>query len=93
MRRGLIESGLKLMVRRGLLSRIASHEGFSYIATDAAQPFISSLTSNYSLMLLDRAKWAYETYGSTPTDEVRKITHRIFRWTSEFQALEQRGSA
>lgn len=91
-RRGLIESGLKLMVRRGLLSRIASYEGFSYIATDTAQPFISSLTSNYALKLLDRARWAYETYGNTPTDEVRKVTHRIFRWTSEFQAFEQRGS-
>ncbi|WP_085720845.1 ABC-three component system middle component 2 [Pseudomonas sp. B22(2017)] len=90
-RRGLIESGLKLMVRRGLLSRIASYDGFSYIATDSAQPFVSSLTSNYSIKLLDRAKWAYETYGSTPTEEVLKVTHRIFKWTSEFQVFEQRG--
>lgn len=90
-RRGLIESGLKLMVRRGLLSRIASYDGFSYIATDSAQPFVSSLTSNYSIKLLERARWAYETYGSTPTEEVRKVTHRIFKWTSEFQVFEQRG--
>lgn len=91
-RRGLIESGLKLMVRRGLLNRIASYDGFSYIATDAAGPFISSLITSYSIKLIDRAKWAYEAYGNTPTDEVRLVTHRIFKWTSEFQTFDQRGS-
>lgn len=90
-RRGLIESGLKLMISRGLLRRMASHDGFSFIATDAASPFISSLSSVYSKRLLSRAKWAYNEYGNTPTDEIRNITHRFLEWSSEFHTVQNPG--
>lgn len=90
-RRGLIESGLKLMVSRGLLSRLASYDGFSFIVTDAALPFISSLSSIYSRKLLRRARWAYDAYGNTPTDEIRNITHRFLEWSSEFHTVQNPG--
>ncbi|POA96889.1 threonine transporter [Chromobacterium sinusclupearum] len=92
-RRGLIEKGLILMMSRGLIQRTLGDDGFSYVACETAAPFISSLTSEYSRRLILRAEWAFSRFENVPTEEVRRITHRIFeRWSSQFQSTHRAGS-
>lgn len=88
-RRGLIEKGLLLMMSRSLVQRMPSDDGFSYIAGETAAPFISSLKADYSQRLMERAEWAVGRFQSVPTEEVRRITHRLFeKWSSQFQPIQ-----
>lgn len=88
-RRGLIEKGLVLMISRGLVRRVPAHDGFSYVADETAAPFIASLTAGYSRRLTERAAWAVSRFEIVTTEEIRRITHRLFeRWSSQFQVLQ-----
>jgi hypothetical protein len=88
-RRGLIEKGLLLMMSRGLVQRLPTTEGISYIAGEAAAPFLASLTTEYSTHLKERAEWAARRFEETSIEEIRSITHRFFeRWTSQFQPMQ-----
>lgn len=88
-RRGLIEKGLILMISRGLVQRIPADDGFRYVATETAGPFVSSLEANYSRRLRERSGWAVGRFQGVATEEIRRITHRLFeRWTSQFQPVQ-----
>lgn len=85
-RRGLIETGLMLMMSRGLIQRFSRKDGISYSAGDAAAPFLASLTQGYTIRLIARAQWAVRQFEPLSTDEIRAITHKFFeRWSSQFQ--------
>jgi len=85
-RRGLIETGLMLMMSRGLVLRLSKNDGIYYSAGDSAAPFLASLTSDYTTRLIQRADWAVKKFESLSTNEIRSITNRFFeRWTSQFQ--------
>ena len=91
-RRELIENGLNLMISRGLVEKISTDDGFYYISGEYAAPFIQSLTTNYSMQLKDRAKWVIELFQTTPTNEIRSITNKLFQqWTSQFQPTQPLG--
>lgn len=93
-RRGLIEKGLTLMMSRGLVQRIPTDGGFSYVAGETAGPFIISLTADYSRRLNERATWAVDRFQGVPTEEIRRITHRLFeRWSSQFQRVQLTGGS
>lgn len=86
-RRGLIEKGLMLMMSRGLIQRQSTCEGFCYLADDTAAPFIAALTADYSCRLRIRAEWAVKRFEGASTEDIRRITRRLFeQWSSEFQA-------
>ena len=88
-RRGLIEKGLILMTSRGLVQRIPADDGFGYVAGETAAPFIASLTADYSRRLRERADWAVGRFQDVPTEEIRRITHRLLeRWSSQFQPVQ-----
>lgn len=89
-RRGLIEKGLLLMTSRNLIQRIPAEDGFGYIAGEAAAPFLTSLTSTYSLRLKKRAQWAVERFTGVATSEIRQMTHRLFEnWSSQFHIIDR----
>jgi ABC-three component (ABC-3C) system Middle Component 2 len=91
-RRGLIEKGLVLMMSRGLVQRIPKDDGFSFVAGETAAPFIATLTARYSQRLLERAEWAVNRFEKVPTEEIRRITHRLFeKWSSQFQPMQTIG--
>lgn len=93
-RRGLIEKGLILIMSRGLLQRCRGEDGFSYMASENAAPFMASLTDEYSVSLKDRAHWAVDRFADTSTEEVRTFTHRFFaRWSSQFQSDQYIGDS
>lgn len=85
-RRGLIESGLHLMISRSLIRRRATEDGIFYSAGDYASPYLAALASDYNRVLRLRAAWAVERFRDVPTAEIRQITHTFFeRWSSQFQ--------
>ena len=91
-RRGLIENGLLLMMSRDLVQRVPKDDGFNYLAGETAAPFMSSLTSEYSLQLMDRASWAVSRFENVSTEDIRRITHRVFeKWSSQFQPIQSTG--
>lgn len=91
-RRELIENGINLMISRGLIEKIFEDDGFYYIASENAAPFIQSLTTSYSLQLKERAYWVVKQFQTTPTDEIRRITNKIFQqWSSQFQSTQTLG--
>lgn len=91
-RRGLIEKGLLLMMSRNLVQKISNKNGFSYVASETAAPFMSSLTVEYTRHLKERAEWAVQRFKNIPTEEVRRVTHRLFEnWSSQFQPVHLPG--
>ena len=85
-RRKIIESGLSLMMSRGLITRIAGAEGIVYQASDYAKPFIDSLASPYMGTLKDRASWVATTFGNMDTTELHGLISSFFdKWTTQFQ--------
>lgn len=84
-RRKIIESGLSLMMSRGLITRIASVEGIVYQASDYAKPFIDSLTAPYMRSLIERANWVTATFGNMDTSELHNLINSFFdKWTTQF---------
>lgn len=85
-RRKIIESGLSLMMSRGLITRIAGAEGIYYQASDYAKPFVDSLATPYMRSLMDRANWVATTFGSMDTTELHNLISSFFdKWTTQFQ--------
>ncbi|MBV7598018.1 ABC-three component system middle component 2 [Aeromonas sp. sia0103] len=84
-RRQVIESGLSLMMSRGLITRIASGEGIVYQASDYAKPFVDSLATPYMCTLIDRANWVTKTFGKMGASELHHLINSFFdKWTTQF---------
>lgn len=91
-RRKIIESGLSLMMSRGLIIRIADPEGIVYQASDCAKPFVDSLAAPYMRSLMDRANWVATTFGSMDTTELHNLISSFFdKWTTQFQLSQRLG--
>ena len=89
MRRGLIESGLRLMMSRSLVQREFHNQGFLYSADDSAASFLDNMKSPYIVALRDRAEWVATTFDNLTTDEVDSIVRHLFEsWTIEFQPAQ-----
>lgn len=88
-RRGLIESGLALMMSRGLIERTLQNGGVFYGATDLAWPFVANLMTPYNRQLQERAAWAVAEFADVAPGE---LTHRLSRlfdaWMPEFQSMQ-----
>jgi hypothetical protein len=86
-RRRIIESGIMLMMSRGLIERLIKNDGIEYIASDNAMPFIDSLTSTYIYKLRNRAEWIASIFGEMSSDNVQEITSQFFnKWNTHFQS-------
>lgn len=91
-RRKIIESGLSLMMSRGLVTRIAGTEGIVYQASDYAKPFVDSLTTQYMRSLMDRASWVATTFGNMDTTALHNLISSFFdKWTTQFQPSQSLG--
>lgn len=89
-RRQIIERGLMLMISRGLVSRHATANGFTYLAKDDAGPFLDSLTAEYLDELKDRAVWVVDRFSDMSDYDIRVMLTRVFdQWSREFQVPEQ----
>ncbi|MCW2455989.1 UNVERIFIED_ORG: hypothetical protein M2414_003744 [Rahnella aquatilis] len=87
-RRKIIESGLSLMMSRGLITRIVGYEGIFYQASDYAKPFVDSLATPYMRSLVERASWAANTFGNMESKELQNLINSFFdKWTTQFHGL------
>lgn len=88
-RRGLIASGLLLMMSRSLVRREPHVQGFLYSADDSAASFLDNMRSPYVLALRDRAEWVAATFDAVSADDLDSIVRRLFEsWTIEFQPVQ-----
>lgn len=89
-RRQLIERGLMLMASRGLVSRHATPNGFTYQAEDDAGPFLDALSAEYLHELKDRAAWVVGRFTEMSDEDIRGMLTRVYdQWSREFQVPEQ----
>lgn len=88
-RRGLIESGLRLMMSRSLVRRELREQGVLYVADEAAGAFLDNMQSRYIVELRGRAEWVAATFDALPADELDRVVKRLFEaWTTEFQPVQ-----
>ena len=93
-RRKIIESGLSLMMSRGLITRIAGAQGIVYQASDYAKPFVDSLATPYMRSLIDRANWVATTFGEMDTAEIHHLISSFFdKWTTQFHPSQGLGGS
>ncbi|MES2206822.1 MAG: ABC-three component system middle component 2 [Pseudomonadota bacterium] len=91
-RRKIIESGLSLMMSRGLVKRLVSSDGIAYQASDYAKPFVDSLSTPYMRSLLERASWVADTFGNTETTKLHNLISSFFdKWTTQFHSPQGLG--
>lgn len=87
-RRGLIETGLLLMMSRSLIQQKHEIQGFIYSAHDEAASFLNNMKSPYIIALRDRASWVTTRFDSLSSNELDSIVRRMFEsWTIEFQPV------
>lgn len=91
-RREIIESGLSLMMSRGLITRIAGADGIVYQASDYTKPFVDSLATPYMRSLMKRANWVAATFGNMDTTELHNLINSFFdKWTTQFHPTQGLG--
>lgn len=85
-RRHVIEKGIALMRRLGLICATPSKEGIYYQATENAYPFVKLLRTEYSKRLKDRADWLADYVSNMDLEAFNKIVvEKLGRWNIEFQ--------
>lgn len=85
-RRSLVQEGLSLMHRLGLISIKPSDTGVYYQATDDAQPLVNLLSTEYSKSLKSRAQWLEDFMAPMSAAEIKDlILAKIGNWEIEFQ--------
>ncbi|MGE3759727.1 MAG: ABC-three component system middle component 2 [Pseudobdellovibrionaceae bacterium] len=91
-RRKIIESGLSLMLSRGLITRITGAEGIVYQASEYAKPFVDSLATPYTRLLMERANWVATTFGNMDTTQLHNLISSFFdKWTTQFHPSQGLG--
>src|ERR1035437_4120927 len=89
-RRRLVDRGLMLMISRGLVSRHATPNGFTYQAEDDAGPFLDALTAEYLDELKDRTTWVVDRFSDMSDHDIRVMLSSVYdQWSREFQVPEQ----
>lgn len=85
-RRSLVQEGLSLMHRLGLISIEPSDTGVCYQATDDAHPLVNLLNTEYSQNLKSRAQWLADFMAPMSGAEIKKLAlTKIGNWEIEFQ--------
>lgn len=96
-KRSVLEHGIQVMTRAGMIDVAASTEGFTYRASEAAAPFLRLVSSSLLDRLSEVALWAVTDIGGLSTDGIRERIRVIAnqwseQWTEESLALAE-GSA
>jgi hypothetical protein len=85
-RRRLIETSLRLMLRLHLIEMHSDAKGIRYRASDDASAFVDSMRTSYATALKERANWLTEYFADAPEERLQYlITDRIGKWHIEFQ--------
>jgi hypothetical protein len=86
-RRSLVQTGLLLMSRKGLIVIESTDRGFLYSASEDAGSFVDLLSSPYNSDLKQRAHWLHQTqieHGKGSLEALLKGSKGL--WLPEFQS-------
>lgn len=84
-RRAILEPGLAMYARRGLIDAKMDSNGFTYAASDRGACFLDSLRSGYVLAMRERARWISSRFGALPTSKVLGfVNSELDRWGGQF---------
>lgn len=85
-KRPLVEAGLRMMMRKSIVTCHYSRAGIHYSAGEWAAPFLGSITESYIAQLRERGAWVLGRFGSLSDEELSAFMHeRWQRWGSEFE--------
>ena len=88
MKRDAISAGLNHMSARGLLIKSATAVGIVYQESELTAAFIGLLTARYAKLLIERAFWVEDQFGSMSDDQLKRyMTQNVGRWGAEFERL------
>ena len=85
LRRTLMEQGLVLLMRAGLVDLTTDESGFLYGATEEAASFLDTLTAQYVGKLMDRASWLADTYLREGVDVREGMNLITQRWARQLR--------
>ncbi|ABU72913.1 ABC-three component system middle component 2 [Vibrio campbellii] len=74
-RRPVIESGISVMVSKGLIEVKYTQSGIKYMATELATPFLDSLQASYSQKMIAIAGWVVDSFDGQSNKEIRSIVN------------------
>jgi hypothetical protein len=69
-RKPVIQSGINLLVAKGLAEIVYLSSGIHYKASEGSTPFIDALSTEYTASLIDRAAWAYQNFRDFSSNEI-----------------------
>lgn len=84
-RRRLVENGLNMMRRLHMVEVVAYKQGVLYRASGEAAPFVALMSTEYALLLKERAKWLADGIGKLSHEGMSDlIINRLGKWNIEF---------
>lgn len=84
-RRGLIDSGLKLLESRGLVQRNYRDDGIAFIASPLAAPFLGYFECEYAKRCQDVASWISVMFDAMSARDLEAFMQsRVGKWGVEF---------
>jgi len=85
-KRGLIQDGIQVLERAGLVELQAGSTGITYRATERSPGFVGLLESPYVANLRERAQWVANEIHPLEPRELRLAMARVFeKWSEEFE--------
>lgn len=86
-KRAILEDGLRLMMRAGMVDLVMSTQGVAYRAADNAAAFIGVLESSYVARLVEIAQWIAEEFADDTRPRMRqRMRATLGRWVEEFDS-------
>lgn len=90
-KRALIQEGITIMRRRGLITQDLTNTGIYFRASEDALPFLESMDASYLVRLRERCGWAAATFGGFDDNDIRARLAVVFgNWAEEFEQLNGR---
>ena len=84
-RRTLVEHGLLMLIRKGLIAKKYTKTGSQFSATAHAKKFLEYLTTEYAQRCADISKWIAGRFQPMGDDDLRAFIYNNFgRWGAEF---------
>ena len=84
-RRQIVEKGLDLVFRKGLVEKTFEREGILYGASKIANDFLDYFDSPYAIQAISVAGWINERFGSYSDEQLSSfVSDNIGRWGAEF---------
>jgi len=84
-RRTLVEQGLRMLIRKGLVTKSYTKAGIYFTVTAFAKPFLAYFKSAYAVRCGEISKWIVGRFQPMTDDELREFIHEnLGRWGAEF---------